>query len=95
MCSDCEAYGLKKHGLTRPDCIRTSNFGTIEHYIWCKIIFSSDDNRLDSHQMDIKSLIQGMLSPSKADLWVVMMYTNYLVAGMNLVKCVCKMEKDH
>ena len=21
MCSDCEAYGLKKHGLTRSDCI--------------------------------------------------------------------------
>ena len=20
MCSDCEAYGLKKHGLTRSDC---------------------------------------------------------------------------
>ena len=46
-------------------------------------------------QMDVKSLIQGMLSPSKADLWVVMLYTNYLLAGMNFVKCVCKMEKDH
>ena len=21
MCSGCEAYGLKKHGLTRSDCI--------------------------------------------------------------------------
>ena len=21
MCSDCEGYGLKKHGLTRSDCI--------------------------------------------------------------------------
>ena len=21
VCSDCEAYGLKKHGLTRSDCI--------------------------------------------------------------------------
>ena len=21
MCSDCEAYGLKKHGITRSDCI--------------------------------------------------------------------------
>ena len=21
MCSDCEAYGLKKHGLTRSDCM--------------------------------------------------------------------------
>ena len=21
MCSNCEAYGLKKHGLTRSDCI--------------------------------------------------------------------------
>ena len=20
MCSDCETYGLKKHGLTRSDC---------------------------------------------------------------------------
>ena len=47
--------------------------------------------------MDVKSLIQGMLSPSKADLWVVMLYTNYLLllASMNFVKCVCKMEKDH
>ena len=45
--------------------------------------------------MDVKSLIQGMLSPSKADLWVVMLYTNYLLAGMNFVKCVCKMKKDH
>ena len=45
--------------------------------------------------MDVKSLIQGMLSPSKADLWVVMLYTNYLLAGMNFVKCVCKMEKGH
>ena len=25
MCSDCEACGLKKHGLTRSDCI--SNMG--------------------------------------------------------------------
>ena len=23
LCSDCEAYGLKKHGLTRSDCIYT------------------------------------------------------------------------
>ena len=39
-----------------------------------------------SHQMDAKSFIQAMLSPSKADLWVVMLYTNYLVAGMNFAK---------
>ena len=31
---------------------------------------------LDSHQMDIKSLIKGTLSMSKDDLWVVMFYTN-------------------
>ena len=49
---------------------------------------------IDSRQMDVKSLIQGMLSPSKADLWVVMLYTNYRY-GMNFVKCVYKMEKDH
>ena len=36
-----------------------------------------------------------MLSPSKADLWVIMLSTNYLLAGMNFVKCVCKMGKDH
>ena len=30
---------------------------------------------LDSHQMDIKSLIKGTLSMSKDDLWVVMFYT--------------------
>ena len=30
----------------------------------------------DSPQMDVKSLIQGTLSPSKDDLWAVMLYTN-------------------
>ena len=25
MCSDCEAYGLKKHGLTRSHCIEASS----------------------------------------------------------------------
>ena len=25
MCSDCEAYGLKRHGLTRSDCIYICN----------------------------------------------------------------------
>ena len=24
MCSDCEAYGLKKHGFTRPDYLRVA-----------------------------------------------------------------------
>ena len=31
---------------------------------------------LDSHQTDVKSLIQGTLSWSKGDLWVVVLYTN-------------------
>ena len=31
---------------------------------------------LDSHQMDVKSLIQGMLSPTKDDLCAVMLATN-------------------
>ena len=34
---------------------------------------------IDSHQMDVKFLIQGMfkmLSPSKDDLWAVMLYIN-------------------
>ena len=26
MCSDCEAYGLKKHGLTMSDCIGISYY---------------------------------------------------------------------
>ena len=60
----------------------------VYHYLW-------REGPIDSHQMDVKSLIQGMLSLSKADVWVVMLYTNYLLAGMNFVKCVCKMEKDH
>ena len=25
MCSDCESYGLKKHGLTRYDCTLNNN----------------------------------------------------------------------
>ena len=30
MCSDCEAYGLKKHGLTRSDCISLIT-GGVDH----------------------------------------------------------------
>ena len=29
MCSDCEAYGLKKHGLTRSDGIVLSVYGIV------------------------------------------------------------------
>ena len=48
MCSDSEANGLNRHGLTRHDCICKSNFGDYRTLFGVKIILSSDDNRLDS-----------------------------------------------
>ena len=32
MCSDCEAYGLKRHGLTRSVCIRILDVGAYPVY---------------------------------------------------------------
>ena len=46
--SDCEAFGLKKHGSTRPGCIGKSNYGTINFKFGVKILLSSDDDRLNS-----------------------------------------------
>ena len=47
-------------------------------HIHLKILWNHKFYRisLDSHQMNVKSLIQGMLSSSKDDLWAVMLFAN-------------------
>ena len=33
MCSDCEAFGLKYHGLTRSGCMYTTEFSVYQNII--------------------------------------------------------------
>ena len=48
VCSDCEGYGLKKHGLTRSDCILH-----VFIYFLFTFIYPGSNSTQFSHQLNV------------------------------------------
>ena len=62
MCSDSEAYGLKKHGLTRSDC-RCSVVGVYRAYISRNLSSCPPCSTCQSKEPSIYAKLKGQLIP--------------------------------